>query len=393
MKTRISADEAHDARKDHLREGPDGQECLLKTARAPASWDATRRSARFVMSSQTKDRYGDIVVTAGIDTSNFESNPQAYLNHQSDSWPIGTWQNIEKQLRGRPPRMEGDLVIHKSGGPIPQIDQAAWMVEQGGMRAASIGFLPDWKQVEKVLEDDGNWQGGLQFNKTELAECSLCGVPANPDALAKSVAANIGIPAELLEHVFETWERTPDGLIVPRLEIRSANWKCGCVRDLPISDSDAWDGAAAAGRLLDAAGVGGDSPKYAEAAKGFLAHDSASPDLRASYKLPFADLVGGKLTAMPGGLRAAASRLPQTDIPQNVMTEARGVLDAYFSRMNGKILLDFAERELAKEGKVIVDQSRVEAIERAAKQKRLEDKRQREKILRERKIELLKQSG
>jgi hypothetical protein len=42
-------------------------------------------------------------------------------------------------------------------------------------------------------------------------------------------------------------------------------------------DAEAWDGAAAAKRMLDDAGFDGDSPDVAKAARGFLIHDAANP--------------------------------------------------------------------------------------------------------------------
>jgi hypothetical protein len=212
---RISADEAADLRRDHLRRGVDG-DLLMKVAQAPSTWDAAKRSARFTMTSQTTDRYGDVVVTSGLDTTEFERNPVAFLNHDSRAWPIGTWSNVSKMLRGRPPRMEGDLVLHKSGGPVPEVDQAAWMIENGYMRACSIGFIPDWDAIEKVLDAEGGWTGGLQFNKAEIVECSLCGVPANPEALAKSIEGNIAFAREAIEHVLDNWALDADGKLIER---------------------------------------------------------------------------------------------------------------------------------------------------------------------------------
>jgi ATP-dependent Clp endopeptidase proteolytic subunit ClpP len=109
----------------------------------------------------------------------------------------------------------------------------------------------------------------------------------------------------------------------------SPDWKVGAARDLAIDPSYTWDGPAAAERMLDKAGFNGDNPDTAAAQRGFLVHDAAAPRLKGSYKLPFADIIGGELKASAGGLRAAASRLPQTDIPDNVRTEARGVIDHY----------------------------------------------------------------
>jgi hypothetical protein len=107
----------------------------------------------------------------------------------------------------------------------------------------------------------------------------------------------------------------------------------GAAEDLPIDDKDSWDGPAAAERMLDEAGFNGSSPDPAKAKRGFLAWDHHNPKLKGSYKLPFADLVGGELKAVKGGIDAAASRLPQTDIPDEVKTRARAVLDHYETSM------------------------------------------------------------
>lgn len=113
-----------------------------------------------------------------------------------------------------------------------------------------------------------------------------------------------------------------------------ANFKVGASRDLPLaSDATSWDGDSARKEMVEA---GADMAK-----RGHLVHD-ADVDLKtqAAYRLPFARLLNGKLTAVPAGLRNAASRLPQTDIPQSVKDSARKVLDAYFKRLNKMLFED-----------------------------------------------------
>ena|SRR6202521_4123215 len=119
----------------------------------------------------------------------------------------------------------------------------------------------------------------------------------------------------------------------PRAAATEAEWVVGAAEDLPIEDKTSWDGPAAAEHMLDAAGFNGNSPDPAKAKRGFLVYDHHNPKLKGSYKLPFADLVGGELKAVHGGIDAAASRLPQTDIPDDVKTKARAVLDHYEKRM------------------------------------------------------------
>ena len=116
-----------------------------------------------------------------------------------------------------------------------------------------------------------------------------------------------------------------------------ATWRVGAARDLPIAVGESWSGPAATAGVFSWAGWP-DNPKPEQARRAFLLYDADAPELKGSYKLPFALVVGGQLRASAAGLRAAASRLPQTDAPQDVLTRARGVLDAYFARMKADML-------------------------------------------------------
>lgn len=212
---KVSADEAQTNREKHMRGGAGGGQ-LVKAAKAPPSYDKDRRSARFIMTTQQVDRYGDIVVTAGADMTEFLRNPVGLLFHSSRTWPVANWTNVESILKGRPPRMEGDFEILAPGGPVPEVDQCAWMIENGGIRACSIGFMPDWDNVEMVMDDDGQWTYGYRFNEWELTECSVCAIPANAGALVKSAEGDGRLAQELLEEVLDNWVKTPEGLLLSR---------------------------------------------------------------------------------------------------------------------------------------------------------------------------------
>ncbi len=110
-------------------------------------------------------------------------------------------------------------------------------------------------------------------------------------------------------------------------------FKCGAARDLAIGPEKAWDGAAAKKAIFDHAGFDGDNPDPEKAKPYFLAHDDEAPKEKGSYKFPFAEQDGGAFKAAPSGIRAAASRLPGSDLPDNVKTEARAVLDHYEEKM------------------------------------------------------------
>lgn len=107
-------------------------------------------------------------------------------------------------------------------------------------------------------------------------------------------------------------------------------WSVGAARDLPIEEGDrAWDGPAAEQSIFDHAG--GEDFDPIKARRGFLVYDTADPTLRGSYKLPIARAGGGGpgLVVPKSGIRAAASRLPQTDIPGDVRSRAQAVIDHY----------------------------------------------------------------
>jgi chemotaxis protein histidine kinase CheA len=132
----------------------------------------------------------------------------------------------------------------------------------------------------------------------------------------------------------------------------AASWSCCGSKSLPIAETDRpWDGAAAKARIFAWAGFDGANPSPEKASRAFLIHDTANSDLKGAYKLPFADVVDGELKAIPSGIRAAASRLPNTDAPADVLKSARGIIDAYERKMNPE---KSAESVLA-EGDITVD--------------------------------------
>lgn len=216
MPKKVSLDEVLGKRKENLGKTVSGEEALFKGATsAPSSWDKDERSAVFVMTTEEQDRDKDIVVQAGIDLSHFVKNPQALLFHNSRTWPVGGWNDI-KMVNGRPKRHEGRLKFLPADGPVKEVDQAAWMVEHGGIKAVSIGFMPKDGAIEYVDEEKGYW-GGLKFLETELYECSLVPIPAHPSALVKNAAGNMTLAKEFIEEILDTYAKDPrTGALIER---------------------------------------------------------------------------------------------------------------------------------------------------------------------------------
>lgn len=108
--------------------------------------------------------------------------------------------------------------------------------------------------------------------------------------------------------------------------------------NLPIADRDtAWDGPAAAKRLVEWAG-GRFSLDPAKMAKVHLYRDSnTSPKMVTSWKFPIADVIGGQVKIVPRGVFAAAAVLRGamggTKIPNADQQAMKGKLNTLYGRM------------------------------------------------------------
>lgn len=372
----LSADDFRAAAKDGAR--PEGTVFRFATSEPEQVGDDAARTQRFVFSDATVDHAKDSIDQKGWDLSIFKRNPVALFAHMSWEPPIGRASNVGVQAG----KLMGDIEF-AAAEVYPFADTIYRLVKGKFLNAVSVGFLPK----EWAFSSDKDRPYGIDFKSQSLLEISCCPVPCNPNALGEARAAGIDtrglvdwaekvldsgevvflprkdvealrlqakdaapvryyiqltgtVSAEAAEKAREAckrWLQDPDEIIVlpPEMTLRSVgdsqDWKCGAARDLPVEADGEWDGAAAEASIFEHAG--GDDFDPAVARKGFLAYDASAPKLRGSYKLPFAQLVEGELKAMASGVRAAASRLPDTDVPDTVRQAARGVLDHYEAAM------------------------------------------------------------
>jgi HK97 family phage prohead protease/HK97 family phage major capsid protein len=152
----------------------------------------------FVLSDETADSYGDVVEAAGWDLKRFKRNPIALFGHRAD-FPIGTWDDVRVDNG----RLVGRLKLAKDGTSY-RIDEVRRLVEQGILRAVSVGFRP-------VKEPEPMGKRGMRFKGQELLEASIVSVPANPATL--SLAKSLNISDETLSLVFGEHAGT-DGMVV-----------------------------------------------------------------------------------------------------------------------------------------------------------------------------------
>ncbi len=136
----------------------------------------TNKGKTFVISTTDVDRSGDRV-TQDWDLSHFKLNPIALAFHQHDK-PVGVWENI--RVEGG--KLLGDLKL-AAKGTSDFIDEIIALVEQGILKATSIGF-----RSGDVIE---NAYGGYDLSANYLLEVSLVSVPDQQHALRKSLSKHL----------------------------------------------------------------------------------------------------------------------------------------------------------------------------------------------------------
>lgn len=137
-------------------------------------------------SDETVDRYGDVIVAAGWQLENYARNPVVLVDH---NYRVGAIVGT-----GVPRIVGKKLKIRVTDDESEENESAATVIRlrnQGMLRAVSVGFQPlKW---ERILDKEGNWQGGYKFTEQDLLELSWVAVPANP-------SATLGVIADTKEH-------------------------------------------------------------------------------------------------------------------------------------------------------------------------------------------------
>jgi hypothetical protein len=108
-------------------------------------------------------------------------------------------------------------------------------------------------------------------------------------------------------------------------------------QDLPLADREmAWDGDAAEKRVREWAGAE-DEPnqKYRDA---HVWYDAGSKDNFTAYKLLIADVVNGRLKAVPRGVMAAGNIMQGArggiDLPKSDIDRVKSHLAKYYAKMD-----------------------------------------------------------
>lgn len=149
------------------------------------SYDKDTRTATFVLSTATVDRYGTLLRgTWKLD--NFNRNPVALRQHDPNRI-IGRW-----LVRSEGDELIGDITFAQG---TQDAADAETLVEQDMLRAASVAFVPG--RSSWVEPTDGS-PGYVLYEDCELYEASLVAVGGNADALKRALETEATIKREAM---------------------------------------------------------------------------------------------------------------------------------------------------------------------------------------------------
>jgi HK97 family phage prohead protease len=142
------------------------------------------RAVTVTCSTEMLGRDKIVLVSRGIDLSNYRSNPIWLWQHNAD-WPVARSQEIGVQ--------GDDLVARVQFPPVgvsERADEVLGLIRAGVINAASTGF----EKVQAEPIDAANPRSGTRIVSCELAEMSFVSIPAVPNALVTERTA------ELVDH-------------------------------------------------------------------------------------------------------------------------------------------------------------------------------------------------
>lgn len=145
---------------------------------AVKSIDEEARKATFVISTDEKDRTGE-VVEQSWDLENYKKNPIVLFGHDASKpgYVLGKATEIVSDKDGDKNITLGTVQFAEEG-TSEDADTVWKLVKQGILRTVSVGFIP---HTFKKLADDDNTD---VLADNELLEFSIVPIPANPSAVA-----------------------------------------------------------------------------------------------------------------------------------------------------------------------------------------------------------------
>lgn len=155
-----------------------GKKVEVQIAAKALSIDETKKTATFVMSTESIDRHGDIIDQDSWMLEHFRKNPAFFLQHRADQFPIGKWIDVYLEADPDNPGKQRLVGVAEFRTKYEDAARAFDHVVEGDLNMVSVGFIPH--RVDYDEERDA-----FVLFDCELLECSLVGIGSNRYALVK----------------------------------------------------------------------------------------------------------------------------------------------------------------------------------------------------------------
>ncbi len=244
------------------------------------------------MATEDKDRGNDIIAPEAFDNTlkrykKQKRNIKVFYNHNTSNVPVGIIPIKTVSKDGKKWLIKGELNLDTQLGR-----EVYSSMKQGALTDLSIGFSiieQDFKNNMRIIKD------------LELWEVSIVSEPMNPKAVIN--------------------------------EVKGAS----IFKELPLADKGvAWDSSKAMDRVKELTDSEDNPSKLYRNA--FFWFDEKNSDSFGSYKLPFADVVDGKLTAIPKAIFAAAAAMRGArggvNIPDEDKARVTSHINKYYDKMD-----------------------------------------------------------
>lgn len=144
------------------------------------------RTVKFVFSDETRDTYNTVLTVDGWDLTRFNRLGVAFYNHGSwSSDPDTTIGTARAWIEGK--KLVGEIKFE--GKELnPTAEKVFQKVLAGTLRGVSVGFMPlERGYFGEGEEAIGGKKETYYYGKRELLEISVTPLPANKNALVRSI--------------------------------------------------------------------------------------------------------------------------------------------------------------------------------------------------------------
>lgn len=336
-----------------------------------------------------KDAHGHVVVQGAFKKTlekNGRNGTGVAMLYQHDSYrPIGIWTLLEEDKKGL--KVEGQLAMKTQDGR-----ETYELMKMKALRGLSIGYdtviyEDDVKKKVRYLKEIDLWEvspvtfgANLRAQITTVKEEELKELlrQAKTERELEKILRDSGFSKVDAQHFLSLhrtalrdsgavdevgWSVILDSLKTINSSLTFHNGLFGFSyeekgiggnRNLPLNAGIPWDATAAVKRIRSwAGGPGKDDVDFTKYRQAFVWFNSADPNIFGSYKLPFADVIGGMLKAKWGGVfRAMGAVLGARGgvaIPAADKKRAYNFLASYYKKFDKPVpdFKDYSDREIA----------------------------------------------